>query len=52
MVQIMLFPSGVHCKTCEKLDGKVHKINDALRSLPIPTSCTSASGCRCTYQAL
>lgn len=42
-------PDCFTCPECQKLHGKRLRIQKALREMPIPRSCTSQSGCRCSY---
>lgn len=39
------------CPECKSLHGKIFDIDEALESLPIPSSCTCETGCRCYYIA-
>ena len=38
------------CPQCAKLHGKKFTIDEAIEKMPIPRSCISESGCRCSYE--
>jgi len=47
------YPDYSTCDACAALHGKVFPIDEALKSMPIPTECTRDDGiCRCEYLPL
>lgn len=52
-VVIRPYADQIDCSTCDEcrsLAGTELSVDEALASLPIPTKCTSDTGCRCGYR--